>query len=58
MFHVPGLLGSLTAHPEALRRITMGQLVERYKDTISPRKRSEERGSHVNQEEQVSHEAA
>jgi hypothetical protein len=32
--------GELPAHPESLRGITLGQLVERYRDTISPRKRT------------------
>jgi integrase len=32
--------GDLPAHPEALRAVTLGQLVERYRDTVSPRKRT------------------
>jgi hypothetical protein len=32
--------GDLPAHPEALRGITLGRLVERYRDTVSPRKRT------------------
>ena len=34
--------GDLPADPAALRRITLGQLVERYRDTVSPRKRTHE----------------
>jgi len=32
--------GDLPASPTPLREITLGQLVERYRDTVSPRKRS------------------
>jgi hypothetical protein len=32
--------GDLPPHPEALRGVTLYQLVERYRDTVSPRKRS------------------
>ncbi len=32
--------GDLPARPEALRGITLGQLVERYRDTVTPRKRT------------------
>jgi len=32
--------GDLPAHPEALRGTTLGRLVERYRDTVSPRKRT------------------
>jgi integrase len=32
--------GDLPAHPAALRSITLGQLIERYRDTVSPRKRT------------------
>jgi integrase len=32
--------GELPAHPEALRGITLHRLVERYRDTVSPRKRT------------------
>lgn len=32
--------GDLPAHPAALRAMTLGQLVERYRDTVSPRKRT------------------
>jgi integrase len=34
--------GDLPADPAALRGITLGQLVERYRDTVSPRKRTHE----------------
>src|SRR5262249_56433991 len=34
--------GDLPAHPAALRSITLGKLVERYRDTVSPRKRTHE----------------
>jgi len=32
--------GELPAHPEVLRGVTLHQLVERYRDTVSPRKRT------------------
>ena len=32
--------GELPTHTEVLRGITLGQLVERYRDTVSPRKRT------------------
>ncbi len=34
--------GDLPAHPGKLRSITLGQLVERYRDTVSPKKRTHE----------------
>jgi integrase len=34
--------GDLPAHPAALRYITLAKLVERYRDTVSPRKRTHE----------------
>jgi integrase len=34
--------GELPADPSALRGVTLGQLVERYRDTVSPRKRTHE----------------
>jgi integrase len=39
--------GDLPADPAALRRITLGQLVERYRDTVSPQKRTHEAESLV-----------
>ena len=39
--------GDLPADPAALRGITLGQLVERYRDTVSPRKRTHEAESFV-----------
>lgn len=32
--------GELPARPDALRSITLGELVERYRDTVSPQKRT------------------
>ena len=32
--------GDLPAHPAKLRKVTLGELVERYRDTVSPRKRT------------------
>src|SRR5215471_8598607 len=34
--------GELPAHPESLRGVTLGALVERYRDTVSPRKPTHE----------------
>lgn len=32
--------GDLPARPDALRGLTLGELVERYRDTVTPRKRT------------------